>query len=367
MKTLTITLHDTDNCGSSLQAFALQHFLLNNGIENEIIDYVPSYTKNNAKPFKTFIRRLVFFRASIEKEKKFSRFISNNLKLTKKKWTSFEELKRKPPLADCYITGSDQLWNTMYRCGQDPAFYLDFAIGFKIAYAVSMGRDKIPHENINMVKKYATNFNWVSFREKSSLDQIATILNCDLDYVCDPVLLNPIEDYDIIKGPRLINSPYILIYIAQSVSRNLIEALVDELKKIYIGKVVFIGAYRNKCTCDIHLKDASPEEFLSLIYNSESIVSNSFHATMFSLMYKKQFMTIIPPENGERIRMVLDMVGLSQQGIEKDIKVSIISNEKYDNVIAKLNDFSSKSQSLFMDKIKNIRQSVAGHGNLYED
>ena len=58
MKTLTITLHDTDNCGSSLQAFSLQKFLLSNGIDNEIIDYVPEYAKNNGSPIKSLLRKV---------------------------------------------------------------------------------------------------------------------------------------------------------------------------------------------------------------------------------------------------------------------------------------------------------------------
>lgn len=360
MKTLTITLHNTDNCGSSLQAFALQHYLLKNGIENQIIDYVPAYTKNNARPFRSFMRNLVFFKDYRKKEKKFSNFISKYLILTTKKWTSYEDLKANPPIADCYITGSDQLWNTMYSCGNDPAFYLFFTNRTKIAYAISMGRDKIPLKNIDLIKKYANDFKWISFREQSSVFQLCSTLNCDLDYVCDPVLLNPIKDYDCIKCHRLFNYQYILVYLAQKVNIKLIDDLISEVKKIYSGKIIFIGAYRNKCSCDINLRFASPEEFLSLIYNAECIISNSFHATMFSMMYKKQFMTIIPPENGERIKMILRMMGLSKQAIEKDIEVSIISNEEYEQVLTKLNNFSIRSQQLLKTKINSFTKVKDG-------
>lgn len=126
MKTLTITLHDTDNCGSSLQAFALQHFLITHGIDNEIIDYVPSYTQNNGSPIKTFIRNIIFRKSYLQRRKKFQNFINKNLKLTKKKYKTYLELKNNPPQADVYITGSDQLWNNSYSCGNDPGFYLNF-------------------------------------------------------------------------------------------------------------------------------------------------------------------------------------------------------------------------------------------------
>ena len=74
MKTLTITLHDTDNCGSSLQAYALQHFLIKNNVENEIIDYIPEYTKNNGNIIKFVLRRIIYYKSSKEKYIKFQAF-----------------------------------------------------------------------------------------------------------------------------------------------------------------------------------------------------------------------------------------------------------------------------------------------------
>lgn len=139
MKTVTITLHNTENCGSSFQAFALQHFLKEHGIENELIDYVPTYTQTGGHRMRTLAREVIYFRATMRRKRNFRNFIRKYLILSKKKHKTLEQLKHNPPVADCYITGSDQLWNTMYACGRDPAFYLDFANGKKVAYAVSMG------------------------------------------------------------------------------------------------------------------------------------------------------------------------------------------------------------------------------------
>ena len=161
MKTLTITLHDTDNCGSSLQAFALQHFLITHGIDNEIIDYVPSYTQNNGSPFKTFIRNIIFRKSYLQRSKKFQNFINKNLKLTKRKYKTYQELKNNPPQADIYITGSDQLWNNSYACGNDPAFYLGFVNKEntkKISYAVSIGKGNVNKNDLKLVKEYGNVF-----------------------------------------------------------------------------------------------------------------------------------------------------------------------------------------------------------------
>lgn len=355
MKTVTITLHDTDNCGSSLQAFALQHFLLSCGIENEIVDYVPEYVKNNGTRLKTFIRRLVFYRESKERDSKFRKFVSDNLRLTKKRYHTLAELMTDPPEADCYITGSDQLWNSMYGCGNDPAFYLDFVKkGRKMAYAVSLGREKIPQENIEIVGRYAQDFQWISVRESSSVRQVQEILRGkSVDHVCDPVLLNPSQTYRSIQAPRLYPEPYILVYMAQIPDTAFVEAVVRRVRERMDGKVVLIGSYRSRCDCDIHKRDVAPAEFLSLIANAEYIISNSFHATMFSLIYEKQFATILPESNGARIKEILEFADLGNHAISQDI-AALPWIADYTKVREKLNGFRQESQKrllLEMDRI----------------
>lgn len=352
MKTLTITLHDTDNCGSSLQAFALQNYLLNHGIENEIIDYVPDYVKNNGSGLKTLLRKLVFYKESKVRDEKFKEFVKKYLHLTKEKYHNFNELCANPPQADCYITGSDQVWNSMYKCGNDRAFYLDFLDSKnKIGYAVSLGREKVPQDNCDIVKKYVRNFKWISVREKSSVIQLQSVLQReDIDYVCDPVLLNPVQVYRDMQAPRLVNDAYILIYMAQIPDTDFMNKFISKVKKIIPGKIVLIGSYRNRCECDIHMRDVAPEDFLSLIANAEYIISNSFHATMFSLIYQKQFATIIPEENGARIKEILCFTDLVHNAI------STLSDEvpwvnDYNAVADKLEYFRRKSQNKLLNEL----------------
>lgn len=350
MKTLTITLHDTDNCGSSLQAFSLQKFLLSNGIDNEIIDYVPEYAKNNGSPIKSLLRKLIFYRDSNERDKKFHQFVVDYLHLTEKKYRSFQELDGTPLEADFYITGSDQLWNATYRCGNDPAFYLDFVkTGKKLAYAVSLGREVIPKDNLELVKKYAQDYQWLSVREKSSVKQLEGVLNGKrVDYVCDPVLLNTVEIYLQMQAPRLIKDPYILVYMAQIPDAPSMDAFIEAIQKKVNGKVVLIGSYRNRCACDIHKRDVAPAEFLSLIANAEYIISNSFHATMFSMIYEKQFATVLPERNGTRIKEILDYTDLTEHAISS---ISVPWIEDYTEVRNKLAHFRTQSQQILLNEL----------------
>lgn len=350
MKTMTITLHDTDNCGSSLQAFSLQKFLLSQRIDNEIIDYVPEYTKNNGSAIKTLLRKLIFYRDSRERDKKFHQFVLDYLHLTEKKYRSFQELTENPPEADFYITGSDQLWNAMYRCGNDPAFYLDFVKkGKKLAYAVSLGREVIPEDNLGLVEKYAQDYQWLSVREKSSVKQMEEVLKGkQVDYVCDPVLLNTVETYRKMQAPRLVEDPYILVYMAQIPDTAFMDAFIKEVQKKVNGKVVLIGSYRNRCTCDIHKRDVAPADFLSLIANAEYIISNSFHATMFSLIYEKQFATVLPEGNGARIKEILDYTDLTEHAITS---ISVPWIEDYTEVRGKLAHFRTQSQQMLLSEL----------------
>lgn len=352
MKTLTITLHDTDNCGSSLQAFALQHFLITHGIDNEIIDYVPSYTQNNGNPFKTFIRNIIFRKSYLQRRKKFQNFINKNLKLTKRKYKTYQELKNNPPQADIYITGSDQLWNNSYACGKDPAFYLGFVNKEdtkKISYAVSIGKGNVNENDLKLIKEYGNDFKWISLREKINVEDVEKVVNkIPIVHVCDPVLLNDAKEYDKIKKYRIIEDKYILVYVAQAIDKLELNRIVKEIAKKDELKIVFIGTYRSKCNCDFHIIDMDPGDFLSLIYNAEYIISNSFHATMFSLIYNKQFIVVIPKENGNRIGEILELTNLQNHVFGKFDKIPFITSEEYVEINKTLKNFKDKSKDLFL-------------------
>lgn len=357
MKTLTITLHDTDNCGSSLQSYALQHFLLQNNIQNEIIDYIPEYVKNNGNPIRTLIRKIIFFKDSYVRDKKFKKFKREFLVVTKKKYKNITDLKNERFDCDCLITGSDQLWNSNYKCGQDPAFYLNFSDDIrKVAYAVSLGKEIIPADNLKILSDNCNNYKWVSVREKSSVEQIKDIFsNISVDHVCDPVLLNPASDYDKIKKNDLINCKYILVYMAQIPDTQYMNNIIKLLKKKYDVKVVLIGSYRNRCNSDIHIRNIDPGDFLSLIYNAEFIISNSFHATMFSLIYEKQFISILPDKNGARIKEILDKVNLKNNYINANEVINNIPYiDNYEKVRKELNKFRDYSRSRLIENLSGI-------------
>lgn len=358
MKTLTLTLHDTDNCGSSLQAFALQTFLLSKNIENKIINYTPVYTINNGHPVRALAREILYGKDKHESRCKFVAFKNTYLNLTEERYASYDELCNNIPVADVYITGSDQLWNTMYSCGRDPVFYLSFVPASncrKIAYAVSVGRKDIPPDNLQIIENRCQDFSWISLREKSSVPQIKNIVkNTPIEYVSDPVLLNDSQVYlDIVKN-KCIDDKYILVYIAQDINRHDLNLILEKVKEERKDtRIVFIGSYRHKCKCDYHIRSYGPAEFLSLILNAEYIITNSFHATLFSVLFKRQFVTLIPPQNGERIINVLDAFGLSDRiaGISDCAISGLLSEQKLLDAYKKAQEFGRRSGELLIQHI----------------
>ena len=127
---------------------------------------------------------------------------------------------------------------------------------------------------------------------------------------------------------------------------------------IMCRKLFYIGTYRSKCECDYHIRDMSPSEFLSLIIYSEFIISNSFHATVFSLLYHKQFVSILPPGNSMRIKDILDKVGLNERIINCDniSNIKDISEEKMKEVDDIISKFSVESGKLLLSHIKMCRE-----------
>lgn len=354
MKTLTITLHDTDNCGSSLQAYALQHFLARHHIDNEIVDYVPRYIRYNGSVLRSVAKKMLFPLSSIRTLCKFRRFKKRYLHVTSQKYTTVEALERAHLCADAFITGSDQLWNDTFMCGRDPAYYLSFAENTKLAYAVSLGKEAVGSESKQRIAAYVSDYRWVSVREPSSVSIVSDAAQVPTMYVCDPVFLNSKEDYSAIAQSVRVPSKYILVYLAQYVDRAAMDQMLDVLKDQLHCQTILIGTCVKKCHCDIHLPSVSPTEFLYLIQHAEYVVSNSFHATMFSLIFEKQFATLLPRENGTRITSVLDQVGLRQHGLtEPQLVDHYISEEEYKNVSSVLQNFAVQSGAALLQQLQN--------------
>lgn len=324
MKIKTITCHDVYNLGASLQAYALQTYLVSQGHDVEIIHYKPDYLRGHYKLWtvanpvfdKPLLKQLYLLAKlpgrllALKRKKVFDEFTEKYLKLTRR-YNSYEELKADAPEADVYIAGSDQIWNTLFRNGRDAAFYLDFGKPEvkRISYAASFATPDVTLEYREFVTEKLKGIDSISIREKTSLPLLASLGRPDGVAVCDPVfLLNKEQWQKTIEGIEDYKEKYILVYLTDQ--SHEIEQIARELAKAQGWKIYVIGAFKTSYA-NRNFVNSGPLEFVRLIADAQFVISNSFHATAFSLIMEKNFCVVNRKEGiNERMRSVLEDYGL---------------------------------------------------------
>lgn len=327
----TITCHDVYNLGASLQAYALQRYLQSEGHDVEIIDYKPDYLSGHfnlwgvGNPIynKPIIKQLYLAAKlpgrlkALKRKKVFDQFTHQYLRLTKR-YHNNEELKADPPVADVYIAGSDQIWNTLFPNGKDPAFYLDFVPQGKkkISYAASFATKEIADGWTPFVKKMLANLDAVSVREKSSLPLLSSLGRPDGVAVCDPVFLLDRNEWEKIMNKTVsLDEDYILTYDFEN--NPTIKEIAQNIKKEKGYKIYNVGPFKMDYA-DKNFVNAGPLEFLSLVKHSSFVISNSFHATAFSLIFQKNFCVVNRKEGiNERMKSLLEEYNLSNRLVDK--------------------------------------------------
>lgn len=337
MKVSVITLHTVNNYGSVLQTYATQVLLEKLGYTVEFVDY---HRKNNSpssfanvvmngprlKKYiniwekNMFIKNTVVFilsRIYIKQQKSFRTFLKHRVNLTPKEYNSFEEILRDVPDADIYMTGSDQVWNSIWNGGIDKAFFLEYAPQGKkrIAYAASIGRESLDEYEINSTKKMLLKYSSIGMREQSGVD-LLNKMGIKSQLVLDPTLMLTREDWSKICKPTKKRKPYILVY---QLNKNIeIDEYVNQLalkNKVEIIRIEFAYLKNKKNGTTIILPEV--EEVIGLMKNATCVITDSFHATAFSLNLNKNFIVFLPKQFSTRLQSVLSLTG-TENRILKD-------------------------------------------------
>ena len=248
----------------------------------------------------------------LRKKNAFDKYQKSHLNITARRYRSNEELKELP-YGDIYICGSDQIWNPLFKNGNDPAFYLDFAPTNKtrVSYAASLAVDQIPEDDQEFMKCMITGLNAVSVREEKGV-QLLSELGIQSIRVVDPVFLHDKEFWvSEIAKTRLdcLNQKYIFVYDFDK--NEAIKSFAIDYARANDLKIV--TAFRSDyATLLINIRD--PNDFLALIKNAEFVISNSFHATAFSIIFEKRF-AVVGREEKVNSRMIdlLNLVGLQSR------------------------------------------------------
>lgn len=298
MKVAITTYSGAQNFGALLQAYALSSYIRELGNECSLINNWPFDTRwfKPRKNLNDILISLVKYREGKKRIDRFNSFRDKYLVLTDGIQSS-EDYKKLNEMFDAFVTGSDQVWNCSN--GVDQCFYLGMFDDdkIKISYAASFGSATIPEEYTETVKNYLAKIEGLSVREKSGAELIKSITGREALVSVDPVFLKSKEEWARIAHYPMEEEPYIFVYSTQK-SERLNKAVAAYVKNHRV-KIISTHAIPG-CKCTVK-KDIGPLEFLGYIQEAQYVISTSFHATAFSMIFQKNFAVIPHSTTGARV------------------------------------------------------------------
>ncbi len=356
----TLTFHRNQNYGGILQAYALQQVIKEMGYPTDVIDYLypgwegTLYRKKvlnfNAHLWrynlKVILQQFIYGRALKQRLNRTLDFLHHHIQLSEITYADYLQLEKEFPQDDykAVICGSDQIWNPQYP-QVDDAFFLRFvSTGLRIAYAGSFGVSELPETYISKRKDDFDRFDAISVREDAAIPLVAQMTDKKVYQVLDPSLLLTGEQWSVIAGKAAkvkLPDRYIACYFL-----NDLRSYLPYLKAIseqYHLPIVSIGYHLFSPQKWLHqVANAGPLEFLHILQNATSVVTDSFHGTAFSMVFKKDFLSFTNRGSiASRLYSLLSLFGLESNLYVDKANISPIN---YDTVTAILKE--KREQSL---------------------
>ncbi len=287
-KVAITTLVGCLNYGNKLQMYALQH-LIEESLDVEVCTFSHDSFLNNEKEKRGFARRIIKklrgHKSKIEKakEKKFAEF-DKNIKFDTYPY-SYKDLDTLNEKYDFFVTGSDQVFNSEMNLDIHSHVLAGVDKEKKISYSASVAKEILNGFEIALFKKYLNQFPEISVRERQSVPLLKNILDVPVDYHVDPTLCVSATEWEMLekKPAALRDSKYIFVYILGKKTSEYVN-IINKISKENNYKVV------DPIEGDQFSRSAGPAEFLYLIHNAELILTDSFHAIVFSIIFKKPFL-----------------------------------------------------------------------------
>lgn len=380
MKIGVITFQLAWNCGAVLQCYALQEYLKSLGHEVAVINYRPQYkeyryrkygnpVRNAWKAFrlhggkraaKAFVRTILNYRSKSEHIRQWNGFKAFNetyLHLTRV-YRRMEELQSDPPVCDVYISGSDQLWNPKLTNGAlDEAYFLQFGSeeARRITYAISACELDVPHYG-RQIKRLCRRIDALSLREEAGKEELETLLERKIALCPDPTfLVNPDLFTKMIGGKTKPDQDYIVVYVLEDGSGQYgaLFSQVEKLKTACKKEVLVLSGPRRWPFPVRQIRGITPEEFLYSINHAFCVVNNSFHATVFSILFQKQFVTMGFQNRNARMTELLKKVGLEDRYCGEGGTMAVILKDpiRYDQVEKRVEELSSEGKKYIRDQL----------------
>lgn len=304
MKKIAIVTIVTINYGNRLQNYALQCVL-------EKLGYSVATLRREGKTEGLKQKIKVTAQSLLQTKGAKFRSFNSNIHFANETVTRDDYPEKLKDSYSYFIAGSDQVWNPYYDFVAGKCDFLTFARdNQKISYAASFGVGEIPSERKTEYAEYLKTFKAISVREKQGSKIVEELANRKAMVVLDPtLLLNEIEWGKVEKKPAFCpKKKYVFVYALGEKSDRFKEK-IKQLKEEY---EIFDVRSLQKNGRELPV---GPSEFLYLIRNAEEILTDSFHATVFSIIFHKKFITFNRPglNMNSRIESLAEVVGVKNQ------------------------------------------------------
>lgn len=325
------TFHCAENYGAFLQAFALSKWIQDRTLlKVMVVNYRPEYL---LEPYKIcFKKRLAANMPFPRKCKAFISFcVEVPYRLVRKR--KFKKAEALLPLTGKYVSaefkldasykgiilGSDQIWNTSLTQGLDPVYWGGTVSEpcKKIAYAASIGLSEYPNEIKEKAAEMFAQIDYIGVREEASVDLIQSMLKKQVMVNVDPVMLVGRDFWHRYECHVAIDN-YILVYCVRNNPYIMQDAY--RLAKMYNKRILHFGDPSIRAIFpDIKVHSLSycgPFDFISYISQADIILTDSFHAMCFSIIYNRRFFVYLNKTRSERLLTLATIGKCSDRLIE---------------------------------------------------
>lgn len=376
MKIGILTFHRADNYGALLQTYALQTVLEKQGHQVDIIDYrcVPleqDYVRLY-RPYPPFRRNLLLWGWEVWQRSRNSRYLHTKktrcddfrnayLRMGESRYTDRDRAAAEEQY-DVIFTGSDQIWSPALTHGKDDwyAFNRQSTRCIVASYGASVGNLERFAAAYSEYQEDLRQYDRLSVREKDVQEFLQKRLNKDVSLVVDPTLLLGGETWETIaKSVPSMEKPYVLFYgvipckeacdVALAVARNENLTLVHFERELKGVKNTY------------YAQASGPAEFLNLVQNAKYVITSSFHGTVFSVLFKKNFIAVSPKKVGSRLKTILQELNLESRLVETyaDFDLSLLEQDMDFCKVSERLDQLRKTAFKYMEECTKAAEDLA--------
>ena len=324
MKVGILTFHNAYNYGAVLQTYATQEYVRGLGHEVEVIDYhnrkIDLSYENRKFRLRSFLRNSYIFPLYLlekyyywKRRKAYRIFFEKYISLSSNRYEQDDKIFLGD--YDVVLIGSDQLWNKKLTGGLDAIYWGQFETRPTTriaAWSVCMNYMVLTETEKDTIKSYLSNFTAISVREDELQNFISKLTTQEVHLTLDPTLLLTRTQWTALCRP-IKEKGYVVVYAVRKEKETVEFARKIAEKQ---GKpLVILRPYSNWYFTKENKEYGGPVEFLSYINNADMVVTSSFHGTVFSYIFHKQF--ICPILDGNvRVENLLRILGLRERMVE---------------------------------------------------